>query len=54
MKNVTKLFALLFLTALSYSCTPQSLTDNEPNNAINITDTGGNTSSELDNDKDGD
>lgn len=53
MKNAHKLFALLFLTLLSFSCTPQSLADEPVAETEDIFATGGDSSSELDNDKDG-
>lgn len=53
MKNVYKLLALLFLTVLSISCTPQALDDESNTNQNTTYATGDNDSSELDNEKDG-
>ena len=54
MKNALKLITLLLFVTLFFSCTPQPITDNESDNKIDISATGGDNSSTVDDDRDGD
>ncbi|NRR93126.1 hypothetical protein HSX10_16235 [Winogradskyella undariae] len=52
MKNPKNLFVLLLSTILFFSCTPESLLDEEPVATEDIYATGDNSSGEIDNDRD--
>ncbi len=52
MKNAHKLLVLLFFTTLFFSCTPQSISEDESGATQNVFATGGDESSEVDDDRD--
>lgn len=52
MKTITKLFTLLLFVSFLASCTAENVENDQQNDTEGIYATGGNSSAELDNDRD--